>query len=172
MILHDFIWCMLWCWHVFVRVCDVFIRSSLSCKDWIKLGSPWPKTRQCRIERQDVVEDRATRCLKMFGKRHEVFACICPKHACHINIGWVLKCYQRISAWFYLYRLYLLLVWSWRESLPQGMHEDVEFTLVRNASPAVHCSSSSWSPGAMKRADAHSLAMSCYVLLAAVQASF
>ena len=83
---------------------------------------------------------------------------ICPKHACHINIGRVLKCYQRISAWFYLYRLYLLLAWSWRESLPRGMHEEVEFTLVRNASPAVHCSSSSWSPGAMKRADAHSLA--------------
>ena len=83
---------------------------------------------------------------------------ICPKHACHINIGRVLKCYQRISAWFYLYRLYLLLVWSWRESLPRWMHEQVEFTRVRNASPAVHCSSSSWSPGAMKRADAHSLA--------------
>ena len=65
---------MLWCWHVFVRVCDVFIRSSLPCKDWVKLGSPWPKTRQCRIERQDVVEDRSTRCLKMFEKRHEVFA--------------------------------------------------------------------------------------------------
>ena len=88
---------------------------------------------------------------------------ICPKHACHINIGRVLKCYQRISAWFYLYRLYLLLAWSWRESLPRGMHEEVEFTRVRNASPAVHCSSSSWSPGAMKRADAHSLAM-CYWL--------
>ena len=130
---------MLWCWHVFVRVCDVFIRSSLPCKDWIKLGSPWPKTRQCRIERQDVVEDRSTRCLKMFEKRHEVFA---PSTLATSTLGGfsnVISIYQLD----FISIDYLLLVWSWRESLPRGMHEEVEFTLVRNASPAVHCSSSS-----------------------------
>ncbi|CAL1128479.1 unnamed protein product [Cladocopium goreaui] len=31
--------------------------AELKKEDWIKLGSPWPKTRQCRIERQDVVEE-------------------------------------------------------------------------------------------------------------------
>ena len=32
-------------------------KEALKKEDRIRLGSPWPKSRQCRIEQQDVVEE-------------------------------------------------------------------------------------------------------------------